>query len=156
MPVSVQRARRSAVLDVKPDQYATYDASWRKLEEILLMLFNEGIALVPGTDDLAGMVLHSELEAWVKAGIPASAVLGMATLGGARFLGLDGQLGTVAPGKLADLYLVDGDPTQDIAALRKGRLVIKGGSVYFPDEIHEALGIMPFATHATLHSLAGQ
>jgi hypothetical protein len=156
MPVSVQRARRSAVLDVKPDQYATYDASWRKLEEILLMLFNEGIALVPGTDDLAGMVLHSELEAWVKAGIPASAVLGMATLGGARFLGLDGQLGTVAPGKLADLYLVDGDPTQDIAAIRKGRLVIKGGSVYFPDEIHEALGIKPFATHAILHSPAGQ
>jgi hypothetical protein len=156
MPVSVQRARQSAVLDVKPDQYATYDASWRKLEEILLMLFNEGIALVPGTDDLAGMVLHSELEAWVKAGIPASAVLGMATLGGARFLGLDGQLGTVAPGKLADLYLVDGDPTQDIAAIRKGRLVIKGGAVYFPDEIHEALGIKPFAAHAILHSPAGQ
>ena len=77
------------------------------------------------------MVLHSELEAG-ESGIPASAVLGMATLGGARFLGLDGQLGTVAPGKLADLYLVDGDPTQDIAAIRKGRLVIRGGSVYFP------------------------
>src|SRR5262245_318331 len=156
MPVSVQRARRSAVLDVKPDQYATYDASWRKLEEILLTLFNEGIALVPGTDDLAGMVLHSELEAWVKAGIPAPAVLGMATLGGARFLGLDGQLGTVASGKLADLYIVDGDPTQDIAAIRKGRLVIKGGAVYFPDEIHKALGIEPFAAHAILHGPAGQ
>jgi hypothetical protein len=156
MPVSVQRARRSAVLNVKPDQYATYDASWRKLEEILLMLFNEGINLVPGTDDLAGMVLHSELEAWVKAGIPASAVLGMATLGGARFLGLDGQLGTISSGKLADLYLVDGDPTQDIGVIRKGRLVIKGGSVYFPDEIHEALGIKPFAAHATLRNPAGQ
>ncbi len=154
MPAAVQRSRRSAVLDVKPEQYADYDASWKKLENTLLMLYNNGIPLVPGTDDVAGMVLHSELETWVHAGIPASAVLRMATLGGARFLGLDGQQGTVAPGKLADLYLVEGDPTQDIGAVRKGRLVVKGGNVYYPDEIHEALGIKPFAAHAALRAPA--
>jgi hypothetical protein len=150
MPITVQRARTSAVLDVRPEQYATYDASWKKLEEMLLMLYENGIPLVPGTDDIAGMVLHSELEAWVKAGIPASSVLSMATLGGARFLGVDGQQGTIAPGKLADLYLVDGDPTEDIRAIRKGKLVIKGSNVYYPDEIHEALGIKPFQTHAAV------
>jgi hypothetical protein len=154
MPVAIQRSRKSAVLDVRPEQYADYDASWKKLEDTLLMLYNAGIPLVPGTDDVAGMVLHGELEAWVRAGIPASAVLGMATLGGARFLGLDGQLGTIAPGKLADLYLVDGDPTVNIGTIRKGRLVVKGGNVYFPDEIHEALGIKPFDTHATLRAPA--
>jgi len=63
----------------------------------------------------------------------------------------DGQLGSVAPEKLADLYLVDGDPAQDIGAIRKGRLVIKGGGIYYPDEIHEALGIKPFAAHAVVH-----
>ena len=113
-------------------------------------------ALVPGTDDTAGMVLHSELETWVHAGIPASAVLSMATLGGARFLGLDGQLGTVAPGKLADLYLVSGDPTEDIAAIRKGRLVVKDGNVYYPDEIDEALGVKPFEAHASLRAAAAK
>jgi imidazolonepropionase-like amidohydrolase len=154
MPAAVQRSRRSAVLDVKPEQYADYDASWKKLENTLLMLYNNGIPLVPGTDDVAGMVLHSELETWVHAGIPPSAVLSMATLGGARFLELDGQQGTVAPGKLADLYLVDGDPTQDIGAIRKGRLVVKGGNVYYPDEIHEALGIKPFEAHTTLRAPA--
>jgi hypothetical protein len=154
MPVTVQRARTSAVLDVKPEQYATYDASWKKLEEMLLMLYENGIQLVPGTDDTAGMVLHSELESWVKAGIPASSVLSMATLGGARFLGVDGQQGTIAPGKLADLYLVDGDPTQDIRAIRKGKLVVKGGNVYYPDEIHEALGIKPFQTRAAVRMAA--
>ena len=154
MPVTVQRSRRSAVLDVKPEQYPVYDASWKKLEETLLMLHNSGIPLVPGTDDTAGMVLHSELEAWVHAGIPASAVLSMATLGAARFLGLDGQLGTVAPGKLADLYLVSGDPTVDIGAIRKGRLVVKGGNIYYPDDIHEALGIKPFEAHVTLRAPA--
>jgi hypothetical protein len=150
MPVAVQRARASAVLDVKPEQYVAYDASWKKLEAMLLMLYESGIQLVPGTDDVAGMVLHSELEAWVKAGIPASAVLSMATLGGAQFLGLDGQQGTIAPGKLADLYLVDGDPTADIRAIRRGKLVVKGGQVYYPDEIHESLGIKPFQAHAAV------
>jgi hypothetical protein len=149
-PVTVQRARRSPYLDVKPEQYALYDASWRKIEETLVMLHKEGITLVPGTDDYAGLVLHSELEAWVKAGIPAPEVLAMATLGSARFVGWDGQFGFVAPGKLADLYLVEGDPTQNIAAIRKGRLVLKGGAIYYPDEIHEALGIKPFARHATV------
>jgi hypothetical protein len=150
MPAPVQRARKTAVLDVKPEQYPIYDASWKKLEDALLMLYENGIPLVPGTDDLAGMVLHSELEAWVKAGIPPAAVLGMATLGGARCLGLDAQRGTIAIGKLADVYLVDGDPTQDISVIRKGRLVVKGGNVYYPDEIHQALGVRPFAPHATL------
>jgi imidazolonepropionase-like amidohydrolase len=96
------------------------------------------------------MVLHSELESWVKAGIPAPAVLSMATLGGARFLGVEGQQGTIAAGKLADLYLVDGDPTRDIRAIRKGKLVVKGGNVYYPDEIHESLGIKPFQARARL------
>jgi Amidohydrolase family len=156
MPVAIQRARKSAVLDVKPDQYAAYDASWKKLEGVLQMLYQNGIPLVPGTDDTAGMMLHSELEAWVRAGIPASAALGMATLGGARFLGLDAQQGTIAPGKLADLYLVNGDPTADIGVIRKGRLVVKGGNVYYPDEIHEALGVKPFEMHAPLRAPAGK
>ena len=51
MPVAVQRSRKTAVLDVKPDQYAAYDASWKKLEDALLMLYQNGIPLVPGTDD---------------------------------------------------------------------------------------------------------
>jgi imidazolonepropionase-like amidohydrolase len=152
MPSAVQRARRSAVLDVKPDEYPAYDASWKKLEETLLMLYKNGIPLVPGTDDTAGMVLHSELESWVRAGIPAAAALRAATLGGAIFLGLDGQQGTIAPGKLADLYLVNGDPTTDVGAIRKGRLVVKGGNVYYPDEIHEALGIKPFEAHAAVRA----
>ena len=80
----------------------------------------------------------------------------MATLGGARFLGLEGQQGTIAAGKRADLYLVNGDPTADITAIRKGRLVVKDGNVYYPDEIHDALGIKPFEPHATLRVPAGK
>jgi len=150
MPQSVQRGRRTASLDVKTEQYPTYDASWKRLEETLLMLHRAGIPLVPGTDDMPGFMLHSELEAWVKAGIPAGDALRAATLGGARFLGLDAQLGSVTPGKLADLYLVDGDPTVDIRAIRKGRLVLAGGAAYYPDELDAAIDIQPFAPRAPL------
>jgi imidazolonepropionase-like amidohydrolase len=155
VPVSVQRLRRSANLDVPPEKYPLYDSSWKKIEETVLMLHRKGIALVPGTDDFPGLVLHSELEAWVKAGIPASEVLSLATLGGARFLGWDGRLGSVEVGKLADLYLVEGDPTKDIGAVRKGRLVVKGGAFYFPDAIHQALGMKPFAAHAAVEPPPG-
>jgi hypothetical protein len=148
MPMVVQRARRSLSLDVKPTQYALYDASWKRVEEALRMLHREGVTLVPGTDDTAGVMLHSELEVWVQAGIPAPATLTAATLGVARLLGVDRQVGSIAPGKLADLYLVDGDPTQDIRAIRKGRLVVTNGAYYYPDEIHAALGIAPFAPRA--------
>ena len=45
----------------------------------------------------------------------------------------------------ADLILVDGDPTKDIADIRKVALVVKGDKAYYPSEIDEALGIKPFA-----------
>jgi hypothetical protein len=50
----------------------------------------------------------------------------------------------VEVGKLADLILVDGDPTQDIAKIRDVSLVMKEGVVYYPAEIYEALGITRF------------
>jgi imidazolonepropionase-like amidohydrolase len=150
MPVAVQRARRTLTLDLKPEIYPTYDASWKRVEETLLMLYKAGITLVPGTDDQPGYMLHSELEIWVKAGIPAGEVLKAATLGGAKFLGMDRELGSIAPGKWADLYLVDGDPVTDISNIRKGKLTVKSGNYYFPDEIETALDIKPFAAHANV------
>jgi len=147
VPAAVQRDRRTLVLDVKPDQYARYDASWKKLEQILVTLHREGVPMVPGTDELAGLVLHGELESWVSAGLAPVDALRAATLGGARFLGRERDLGTIAVGKRAALYLVDGDPLTDIHTIRKGRLVVKDGALFYPDEIHAALEIGPFAPH---------
>jgi hypothetical protein len=148
MPPVLQRGRRSTVLDVKPAQFPAYEASWKKLLAVVALLDREGIRLVPGTDDLPGFMLHSELEAWGQAGLAPGHVLALATLGAAQHLGTEGELGELVPGRLADLLLVEGDPTRDLSALRKVRLVMKGGVGYFPDEIHRALGIAPFAAHA--------
>jgi len=53
----------------------------------------------------------------------------------------DNELGSVAPGKLADLILVNGDPTTNISDIRKLDTVIKGGAVMYPAEIWPALGV---------------
>jgi Amidohydrolase family len=150
MPGPVQRGRKVAILDIKPGEDSVYRASSQKLRDVLKLLFDRGIRLVPGTDDAAGLVLHSELEEWQRAGIPAKDVLRLATIGSAEHLGLDHELGTIARGKRADLLLVPGDPTQDVSVLRKVRLVMKDGTVYFPDELHTAIGVVPFASRPTV------
>jgi len=150
MPGPIQRSRKVALLDIKPGEDATYRASSQKLRNVLKLLFDRGIQLVPGTDDVPGVMLDSELEEWQRSGIPAKDVLRLATVGAAEHLGLDRELGTIARGKRADLLLVPGDPTKDVSLLRKVRLVMKDGAVYFPDELHTAIGVVPFSTRPAM------
>ena len=73
-------------------------------------------------------------------------MLQIATLECARYLGTDQQGGSIEPGKVADLLLVEGDPVEEISRIRKVRMVMTGGAMYFPDELHRALGVQPFST----------
>ncbi|MBA3556172.1 MAG: amidohydrolase family protein, partial [Gemmatimonadales bacterium] len=108
-------------------------------------LYRAGVPLVAGTDDVAGFTLQRELELYVQAGLTPAQALQIATWNGAQYSGVLGDRGSIEPGKLADLVLIDGDPTADITALRRVALVIKGTRAYYPSEIYEALGIKPFA-----------
>jgi imidazolonepropionase-like amidohydrolase len=56
---------------------------------------------------------------------------------------LDGDLGSIAAGKLADLTLVNGDPVANISDIRKTALVMKGGVLYRPEELYSAVGVLP-------------
>jgi imidazolonepropionase-like amidohydrolase len=56
-------------------------------------------------------------------------------------MGVDRDRGVIAAGKLADMVLIDGNPTQDIRDIKKIKTVIKGGKVYDPAAIENALGI---------------
>lgn len=76
-----------------------------------------------------GWSLHRELELLVGAGLDPADALAKATSGNATALGLDDRLGTLAPGKLADIVVIAGDPTRDIRATRNVRHVIQGGAV---------------------------
>lgn len=78
-----------------------------------------------------GAVTHTEMELLGWGGMPPEAVLRAATGHAASAIGLGHVLGTLEPGKLADLVVVDGDPLADIAAIRDVDVVIKGGQVVF-------------------------
>ena len=109
----------------------------------LKSLFDAGGAhlVVVGTDEpvytnlLPGFAYHRELLAMTYAGIPHAAVLKAATINGARALGVDDRLGSIEVGKLADLYVVRGDPLDDIKVARAIRFVLKDGAVYDPAEL---------------------
>ncbi len=73
-----------------------------------------------------------ELQLMVDYGMAPTDALRSATSVGARVLHLDNQIGRLAPGLLADVIAVDGDPTRDISALTHVRFVMKGGRVYLP------------------------
>jgi len=120
-----------------------YRKSFRACLAMVKALHDNGIPIVAGTDSVAGFALHRELELYVAAGIPAPEALRDATLVPARIMGRDKDLGTVAPGKLADFILVDGDPAARIADVRRVVLTVKGGVVYDPAEIYKTLGVKP-------------
>jgi len=111
---------------------------------MLKRLYDSGIQLVPGSDNMAAFTIHRELEVYVEAGIPAAAVLKMATLDSARVVGVDDITGSVEVGKDADLILLDGNPLQDISAVRRATLVMKRGTAYRPDALFKAIGVIPF------------
>ena len=76
---------------------------------------------------MSGQSIALELELMVEYGMTPLAALRAATSGNARILHLESSVGRIAPGLLADLVAVEGDPTREIGALRKVRLVMKGG-----------------------------
>jgi len=90
----------------------------------------------PSTGEyLPGFSSHREMFAMVRAGIPAAKVLQIATIHGARALGASDRLGSIETGKLADLFVVRGNPIQDIRNTRNVQVVMKGGKVFDSAEL---------------------
>jgi hypothetical protein len=147
LPPDIQRSRRVGEMNIPDDATAAlYTKSFDKLIEFVGLMYKAGVPIVAGTDEISGFTLQRELELYVKAGIIPAQVLQIATWNGAKYTRTTADRGSVTVGKRADLILVDGDPTVNIADIRKVALVIKQGKAYYPSEIDEALGIKPFAT----------
>ena len=143
LPTQVRRSLLSTGLTPPEGMDQTYRKSFAKMMELTGLLYRSGIAIEDGTDSMAGFALHRELELDVQAGIPAYKVLQNATLNAARIMKLDGDLGTIAAGKLADVTLVNGDPVANISDIRKTALVMKDGVLYRPEELYSAVGVAP-------------
>ncbi|WP_337187082.1 amidohydrolase family protein [Phenylobacterium sp.] len=145
-PIGYQRYRKRSFVTINtPQDDADYQAGFRKVLEVVKMLDDAGIQLLPGTDDGTGFSSHREMELYVQAGIPAARALRIGTLDAERYFGRDHELGAIQRGKLADVILLDGDPTADIRNIRKVRMTMVGGVAFYPAEIYEHLSVKPFA-----------
>ena len=147
MPPDVRRGYFVGTMDIPDAQTdARYKRSYAKMVEFVGRLYRAGVPLVAGTDQIPGFTLQAELALYVQAGLTPAQAIQVATRNGARYTGTSRDRGSVVPGKLADLVLVDGDPTKDIADLRKVALVVTQGHWISPKELHEEMGITPFVS----------
>ncbi len=98
-----------------------------------------GVRIHAGTDAgswlLPGATLHWELELLVQAGLPPLDVLRIATQQAAESVGAEEDLGTLEPGKLADIVLLDKNPLDDIRNTQTIWRVIKGGWLFDPEKL---------------------
>jgi imidazolonepropionase-like amidohydrolase len=143
MPAQVRRGFLYGGLEVPAGQDQRYQDSFQRMLDMAKTFYDSGVPIVAGTDSLAGYTLHRELELYVKAGIPAPKVLQIATLGAARVVKRDSELGSIALGKLADVILVDGDPATHISDIRRVKTVVKDGVVFQVADMDRALGVIP-------------
>jgi Amidohydrolase family len=145
LPPDVQRSSRLASMKIPDDATAArYRAAVAKMTEFAGRLYRAGVPMVAGTDSLPGIVLHSELIGYVQAGLTPAQAIQVATRNGARYTGTEADRGAITPGRRADLILVDGEPTVNIADIRRVAGVITQGRWLAPREVHEAIGVKPF------------
>src|SRR3954466_8259656 len=120
---------------------ASWDSLYHAMRRTTKALYDRGGMLTLGTDNpsrgefLAGFSAHRELHTLVMIGIPPAAALRIATINGARAMGVSDKLGTIEVGKLADLFVIGGNPLTSIKNTRNVHLVIKSGFIYDPKEL---------------------
>ncbi len=115
-----------------------------KQRELARRVHEAGGRVVGGTDPvfievLPGYGMHRELEHFVLAGLTELEAIRACTLHAAEALELQDDLGSIEPGKLADLIVVDGDPSSDIQAVGNTRIVFQAGARLSPDELRDSV-----------------
>ena len=120
-------ARRS------PEAHAVYRAAYEIQLRLVKLFDEEDVPMLAGSDacgagwEVPGVALHQEFAELARAGLTPLRVLRMTTVDGADFLGLGDRLGSVEPGKAADLVLLDADPVRDVRNLRAISGVVRAG-----------------------------
>ena len=146
MPVGVQRDLKQPLLDIQSaEDDAAYRGAFDTTLEVMRKLNDQGTLIVPGTDLGGSFWLHRELELYTKVGMSNAQVLRRATWDMARYLKRGDRFGAVRPGLVADFLLLPGDPVADIKAIKRIAMVVKDGTVYFPEQAYGMMGIKPFA-----------
>jgi hypothetical protein len=134
LPAEV-RERRLRMLDEFTDEsrYTEWTEHGRWAVVIVGQMYRAGVRLLAGTDApgfMPGFTIHDELEALGRAGLTPLAALQTATVNPARYFRMEDESGSIAPGKLADLVLLEADPLADIRNSRRIAMVIVAGRVF--------------------------
>jgi imidazolonepropionase-like amidohydrolase len=133
MPAEMAAEIRASLADVRSLPYYALVPSRVPLAGRKFQQMREtGVRMLIGTDAGIPTMFHGdatwrEMARWVQLGVPPMEVIQAATLWPARALRAEDRLGTLTPGKLADVIAVRGDPLSDMSAMRDVALVVKGG-----------------------------
>jgi len=147
MPVGYRRDAMKALIDSSaPGDDQAYRQAFEKMLATVRMLHDRGVFIVFGTDTGGSFTYHRELELYQRAGMTPAEILKRATFDCAQYVGQDQRLGSIEKGKLADFFLVPGDPSKELKAIKTIRMVVKDGTFYYPTEVYPKFGIAPFTT----------
>jgi imidazolonepropionase-like amidohydrolase len=135
------KGANNPLFDLPPDLQTVAAEAFRKQEQFVGMCNQAGVRIIAGTDgpgigsQLPGFGLHRELELLIASGLSPAEALRAATSTAAQALGKEDQLGTIAPGRLADMVVLDADPLEGVQNLAKIRLVVARGKTYAPEAL---------------------
>jgi hypothetical protein len=130
----MEKKRRAVTARYEKEMTPQIEADLTNAYNLQLRLVNlydsVGVKLLAGTDDNSGNALQAEFDQLAKAGLSPLRVLQTATINGAEFLGRSADLGTVAPGNMADLVLLDANPIDDVRHLHSIFAVVRAGHYF--------------------------
>ena len=140
MPPTTERGFRSGGFAVPKDLTRdNYRESWQRMINLLGKMHKAGVPIAAGTDGSGIEIVH-ELEIYQQAGFTPGEALAAATIVPARLVGKDKVTGSIRVGKIADLVLIEGDPSTRIGDLRQTRTVVLGGKLLDADALRKAAG----------------
>lgn len=154
VPASLRRGWLINSMDITDKNAGPWAQSWGTMLGLFKRMYDAGIPMVAGSDDIAAFTMQRELEIYVQAGLTPAQALQIATRNGANVAGVGDRTGNISVGKDADLILIEGDPTVNISDIRKVALTMKAGAVYSPAEIYTTLGVKPFAAGVKMEKVA--
>ena len=144
MPPNEQRNAKMAMASIENEaDDKAYRGAYDKIVETLKLMKKRGITIIPGTDMGGAFYVHRELELYKQLGYTNAELLKLGSFDMARYLGFEDR-GTIAPGMLADFFLIPENPIEDLKAIKTISMVSRGGVIYYPSEIYPEFGIKPF------------
>ena len=115
-----------------------WDIGFRAVSRSTKKLDDAGVTINVGSHgEVPGLAMHWEMRLLGEGGMSPMAILHAATINGARTLGVDAEIGSLEPGKLADLIVLDADPLADIANTNSVRYTMVNGRLYDSATLNE-------------------